>query len=134
MKGFTTGQLAGKAGVNNETIRYYERKGLLATPPRKDSGYRVFPPEAVKIVRFIKRAQGLGFSLKEIKELFALDSGSGSDCGDVKESSRRKLEEVETKIRQLQSMRKALYGLIERCPGKGPLSDCSILESLKEEK
>ena len=134
MNGLTTGQLADKAGVNNETIRYYERKGLLAIPPRKDSGYRLFPPEAVKIVRFIKRAQGLGFSLREIRELLVLNSNRSSTCGDIKESARRKFEEVETKIRQLQSMREALYGLIERCPGKGPLSDCSILESLKEEK
>ncbi len=133
MKGLTTGQLACKAGVNNETIRYYERQGFLVSPPRTASGYRVFPEEAVQIVRFIKRAQGLGFSLREIKELFALDSSSDSDCGDVRERARCKLEEVEAKICQLKSMRESLNRLIETCPGKGPLSDCSILESLKEE-
>lgn len=132
MAGLTTGRLARMAGVNAETLRYYERRGLLPTPPRAGSGYRDYPPEAVQIVRFIKRAQGLGFSLKEIEELLALSGSSGSDCGDIRDTARRKLNDIDAKIDGLQSMRRTLKRIIKACPGKGPLKDCSILESLKD--
>lgn len=132
MTGLTTGKLARMAGVNAETLRYYERLGLLPTPPRAGSGYRNYPPEAVQAVRFIKRAQGLGFSLKEIEELLALSGSSDSECGDIRDTARRKLEDIEAKMDGLRAMRRTLKRIIERCPGKGPLSNCSILGSLKE--
>ncbi|MFQ5465769.1 MAG: MerR family DNA-binding protein [Thermodesulfobacteriota bacterium] len=129
----TSGRLAALAGVNVETIRYYERRGLLAAPARTRSGYRDYPGEAVRVVRFIKRAQGLGFTLKEVKELLALSGDSGSTCGDVRDTARRKLDDIEAKIEGLQSMRRTLKKIIKECPGKGPLSGCSILESLAED-
>lgn len=132
MEGLETGQLAKLAGVNRETVRYYERRGLLTRPPRTVSGYRKFPEKAVSVVRFIKRAQGLGFSLKEVKELLAMSVDRDSTCGDVKKTALLKFEEIEGKINQLQSMRRVLKKIIEACPGEGALSGCSILESLKE--
>jgi len=117
-------------GVNRETIRYYERRGLLGEPPRSLSGYRVYPWEAINVVRFIKRAQALGFSLREVAELLALSGDSGADCADIRETASRKLEDIEAKIRGLQSMRKTLKKIIGECPGRGPLSKCSIIESL----
>jgi len=133
MAGLTTGRLASLAGVNTETLRYYERRGLLSDPKRRESGYRDYPVEALQVVRFIKRAQGLGFSLKEVKELLDISEKRESSCGDVKDASKHKLEEIDTKIIQLQSIRKALNRIIDRCPGKGPLSGCSILESLTKD-
>ncbi len=127
-----TGRLAKLAGVNRETIRYYERRGLLPRPPRTVSGYRQFPGETVRVVRFIKRAQGLGFSLREVKELLAMSVDRGSTCGDVKKTALLKFEEIGGKINQLQSMRRVLKKIIRACPGEGVLSKCSILESLKE--
>lgn len=127
-----TGRLAKLAGVNRETIRYYERRGLLPRPPRTVSGYRQFPDGTVRVVRFIKRAQGLGFSLREVRELLAMSVDRDSTCGDVKKTASLKFEEIEGKINQLQSMRRVLKKIIEACPGEGALSKCSILESLKE--
>jgi MerR family mercuric resistance operon transcriptional regulator len=132
MDGLTTGRVARLAGVNVETLRYYERRGLLPAPPRISSGYRDYPPEAVQVVRFIKQAQGLGFSLKEIEELLALSGNNGSTCGDIRDAARRKLEDIEAKIDGLRSMRRTLKRIIKTCPGQGPLSNCSILESLKK--
>jgi Hg(II)-responsive transcriptional regulator len=128
-----TGRLAKLAGVNRETIRYYERQGLLPRPPRTVSGYRRYPGEAVRVIKFIKRAQGLGFSLKEIRELLAMSIDRGATCGDVKNTAQRKFEEIEEKIKQLKSMRRVLKNILDACPGEGALSGCSILESLKEE-
>ncbi len=132
MERLTTGRLARLTGVNRETIRYYERRGLLGAPPRSLSGYRVYPREAINVVRFIKRAQALGFSLREVAELLALSGDSGADCADIRETASRKLEDIEAKIRGLQSMRKTLKKIIKTCPGRGPLSKCSIIESLSE--
>lgn len=132
MNGLTAGRLAYMAAVNRETIRYYERRSLLPRPLRNKSGYREFPPEAVQVVRFIKNAQGLGFSLREIKELLSLSADKDSTCGDIRSTARRKLLEINEKIGQLKSMQKVLTKLIKACPGVGALSRCSILESFKE--
>jgi len=133
MAGLTSGALARMSGVNRETIRYYEKRSLLPKPIRNSSGYREFPDETVKIVRFIKHAQGLGFSLKEIKELLSLSADKGSTCGDVKGTAERKLLEITGKIARLRSMQKVLNRLIKACPGKGSFLTCSILESMKED-
>jgi len=118
--------------VKKETIRYYERRGLLNTPPRSTSGYRAYPQEAIAIVRFIKRAQALGFSLKEVAELLTLSGNSGTDCGDMRDTAMRKLEDIKVKIKGLKAMEKTLKKIIKACPGKGPLSKCSIVGSLNE--
>ena len=123
------GELAERGQVNLQTIRYYEREGLLPKPPRLASGYRVFTPDAVRRVRFIKRAQELGFSLKEIRELLSIRIDPKSDCSSVQKMAKAKMADMEEKIRTLQAMKKVLGKLAIACPGRGPSSDCPILES-----
>lgn len=137
MKGadhITTSGLAKQSGVNLETIRYYERAGLLPKPPRSISGYRLFSSDSVRRVRFIKRAQELGFSLREIKELLALRIAPGSTRANVRERAEAKIADIEEKVQHLRAMKKALVRLIESCCGNGPASECPILESLSLEK
>ena len=131
MANLKIGELAELGQVNLQTIRYYEREGLLPKPPRLASGYRVFSSDAVRRVRFIKRAQELGFSLKEIKELLSIRFDPESDCSGVRKLARAKVVDIEQKIRTLQAMRKVLGKLATACPGRGPLSDCPILESFE---
>jgi len=126
----TTSELAARGGVNLETIRYYERVGVLPKPPRSRSGYRQFSTESVRRVRFIKRAQELGFSLKEIKELLALRLAQNSTRADVRQHAEAKIADIEQKVQQLRAMKKALLNLTEACSGNGPASNCPILESL----
>jgi MerR family mercuric resistance operon transcriptional regulator len=130
MEGLTTAQLATKGGVNVETIRYYERHGLLPKPPRTPSGYRKFSEEAVTRLCFIKRSQELGFSLNEIKELLALRVKPGGGCLDVRRKAEAKVVDVDEKIRHLQEIRKALVELTNTCSGRGPVSTCTILKIL----
>jgi len=130
MEGLTTAQLANEGGVNVETIRYYERHGLLPQPPRTPSGYRVFSEDAVARLRFIKRSQELGFSLKEIKELLTLRVRQGSGCVDVRRKAEAKIADVEGKIRHLLEIKKALVRLTDTCSGRGPISTCTILQIL----
>ena len=124
------GEVAERGGVNLQTIRYYEREGLLSKPPRLASGYRAFPDSAVRRVRFIKRAQELGFSLGEIKELLSLRIEQKRDGSAVRSLAQAKIADIEEKIRTLHRMKKVLSRLTERCPGCGPTSDCPILESI----
>jgi len=133
MGALTIGRLARLGGVNLETIRYYEREGLLQEPPRTQAGYRLFPSETVRRLRFIKRAQGLGFSLGEIRELLALRMKPGTRREHIRERAQAKIANIEQKIQTLTSMKKTLRNLTQRCDGCGPLSDCPILESLDEE-
>lgn len=130
MERLTIGDVADQAHVNLETIRYYERRGLMPKPPRTPSGYRAFSSEAVNRVRFIKRAQELGFSLKEIKELLALRLAPGTSCEDIRGRTEAKILDIEEKIESLQAMKKALKRLAAACPSRGATSDCPILESL----
>ena len=131
MEGLTIGRLAREGQVNVETIRYYERRGLLPRPPRRPSGYRVFPPSAVRVLQFVKTAQALGFSLREIKELLSLRIQPGRSCADVRDRAEQKIAEIDQKIRTLKAMRKALMRLAAACSGRGPISECPILESLE---
>ena len=126
----STSELAKRGGVNLETIRYYERVGLLPKPPRSAAGYRQFSAESVRRIRFIKRAQELGFSLKEIKELLALRIALGSTRADVRKRAESKIIDIEEKVQHLRAMKKALVRLTESCCGSGPASDCPMLESL----
>ena len=122
------GTLAERGGVSLQTIRYYEREQLLPEPPRLPSGYRVFPESTVRRVRFIKRAQEIGFSLREIRELLSLRVDG--PCSEVRSLAEAKLGAIEAKIRTLGAMKKILRRLTEECPGSGPASDCPILESI----
>lgn len=134
MEQLTVGELAKRGEVNLETVRYYERRGLLPKPPRSASGYRLFSPESVRRIRFIKRAQELGFSLKEIKELLALQVSAEGTSADVRERAEAKIADIEEKIRTLRAMKKALGRLTSACCGQGSVSECPILESLSSER
>src|SRR5215467_12384102 len=112
---FTIGQLARETGINLETVRYYERRGLLPKPPRTSSGYRLFPIDAAQRLRFIKRAQDLGFSLAEISELLALRVSRRTSSAEVRKRAEGKIDDIERKIRSLESMRKSLRKLTNRC-------------------
>lgn len=131
MRTFTTGEVAEQAGVNVQTVRYYERRGLLPEPPRLGSGYRQFRPEDVSRIRFIKRAQELGFTLREIEELLDLRAEPGATSGQVKRATEEKIVEVEAKIRDLQRIRDTLAHLAEACDGHGTTQECPILEALE---
>lgn len=129
----TISTVAKQSQVNLETIRYYEREGLVPEPPRSESGYRHYPPDTVRRVRFIKRAQELGFSLKEIKELLTLRLSPDATSGEVKKRAQEKIQQIEDKIQTLNAMKNALDRLHDACSGQGPASDCPILESLDPE-
>src|SRR3989304_2806865 len=126
MQGLKVGEVARRAAVNLQTIHYYERTGLLPRPARTASNYRVYPDDAVRRGRFIKRAQELGFTLKEIKELLHLRAAPRSCCSDVRRQAEAKLVDIEEKVRTLQAMRKALTKLIRECSGRGPVTACPI--------
>ena len=130
MENLTISQLAKRARVNVETVRYYERRGLIPEPPRREFGYRQYPEDAVARILFIKRAKELGFSLKEILELFSLRVDPNTTCGDVKKRAEDKIADIEEKIETLRTMKNALTKLMHQCKGEGPTSECPILESL----
>jgi MerR family mercuric resistance operon transcriptional regulator len=126
-KPLTIGKVARLTGVGIETIRFYEREGLIADPPRKESGYRQYGPETVSRLRFIHRARELGFSLKEIKELLFLRLDPGATCDSILDRAEEKIREIEERIETLQRMKKALRALAEACPGEGPVTKCPII-------
>jgi Hg(II)-responsive transcriptional regulator len=128
----TIGRLAQLSGVHFETVRYYEREGLIPKPPRTRAGYRVFPQDAVRRLRFIKKAQELGFSLTEIRELLRLRPGT--DRPKMRARAQAKIADIEQKIQTLHAMKKLLGTLINRCDRCGPTGDCPILESLDHEE
>ena len=130
MKTLTIGELAREAGIGVETIRFYERKGLIQEPSRRASGYRQFDEAVVDRLRFIRQAKELGFTLGEIKELLSLRLDPTSSCADVKKRADVKIADIEEKIRTLQRMKRALVKLTKACTGQGPSSECPILESL----
>lgn len=126
----TIGRLATRVGVNLETIRYYERRGLLPKPQRGRSGYRLFFADDVRRVKFIKHAQMLGFSLDEIAELLSLRVAPGTTCADIKKRAEKKILAINEKIQGLEIMKKALSAISASCRGRGPTSECPILEAL----
>jgi Hg(II)-responsive transcriptional regulator len=122
-------ETAREAGVNAQTLRYYERRGLLPRPPRRGSGYREYPADAVRIVRFIKRAQELGFSLDEIEELVQLRGVRRSERHRVSAIAERKIAQIDEKITQLRAMRRALTQLVDSCH-RGGAAECPIIDAL----
>src|SRR5216683_2253221 len=133
MNSLTIGHLARESGMNLETVRYYERRGLLPKPPRSVSGYRLYPIEATQRLRFIQRAKELGFSLKEIGELLSLRLSPTTTSARIRAKAKSKINDIRSKIRSLESMEKTLRKLTKSCPGCGPLAQCPILESLDRE-
>ena len=132
MKPLSIGQVARRAGIGVETVRFYERQGLLEEPPRSGAGYREYPEAVVSRIHFIKRAKELGFTLKEIKELLSLRLDQTTTCADVKSRAEAKIADIEAKIRSLQSMKAALAKLTAACSGRGSHSECPILEALEQ--
>jgi MerR family mercuric resistance operon transcriptional regulator len=132
--GLKIGEVAERSGVNLQTIRYYEREELLPEPPRLASGYRVYPADMVRRVRFIKRAQEIGFTLSEIRELLLLRVDHHRTRADVRGIAEAKIVDIEDKIRTLEAMKSALIHLTDKCCGDGPASDCPILESIDSDE
>ncbi len=119
--------------MNLETVRFYERRGLLPRPPRSASGYRLFPAEAARRLRFIRRAQELGFSLKEVGELLSLRVSRRTTSAAIRARAEAKIADIQEKIRNLESMKKTLQKLTKVCDGCAPLAECPILDSLDRE-
>ena len=129
----TIGRLAKEAGIHLETVRYYERQMLVPKPPRTAAGYRMYPPDAVRRLRFIRRAQELGFSLREVRELLSLQASPNATSAAVRMRAEAKIAEIEAKIRTLERMRQSLRNLAQTCDGCAPLSECPILQTLESE-
>jgi MerR family transcriptional regulator, copper efflux regulator len=127
----TIGRLARAAGVGVETVRFYERQGLLAEPARRSSGYRHYGEAAVARLQFIRRAKDLGFTLSEIKSLLELRRDPTSTAADVRRQARQKIEEIDQKLSSLQQIRAALMRLVNECHGHGPLNECPIVDAME---
>ena len=132
-QGLTVGQVAKKAKVNAQTVRFYERQGLVTPSKRSESGYRVYSANAPQKIRFIKNAQELGFTLKEVSSLLKLKISNRAHCGDVKKKAESKVKDVQDKINQLKSIERVLNNLIQTCQVEKKTDDCPILKSLDKE-
>jgi MerR family copper efflux transcriptional regulator len=124
------GKVARAAGVNIQTLRYYERRRLLRPSDREPNGYRRYDTEAVRIVRFVKHAQALGFSLKEVKELLALRVDPRRSCSDVRQRAETKLADIDEKIASLHAMKSTLTQFITACAERSATGVCPILDAL----
>jgi Hg(II)-responsive transcriptional regulator len=126
-----TGEVAAQAGVNVETLRYYERRGLLPAPARRDSGYRQYGPDAVRLVRFVKRAQELGFSLAEVESLLELAGGGPENCDAARRLAQRRVAELDRRIADLRAMRDSLDRLLATCSLPRAERECPLLQSIE---
>ena len=132
MPAFTIGEVAKAAGVGVETVRFYEREGLIPDPPRRPSGYRAYPESAVDRIVFIRHAKELGFSLKEIRDLLSLRVARTANCAGVKRRTEAKIRDIEAKIRRLQGWRRTLRKLAEACDEGSLTSECAILGAIEK--
>jgi Cu(I)-responsive transcriptional regulator len=130
MNGLTIGRLAKQVGLGIETVRFYERQGLIEPPPRTESNYRIYPQEEVARLRFIKKAKSLGFTLNEIKELMFVRHDPHATKADIKDRTLAKIKDIEGKIADLTRIKAALEHLASSCDGHGSLDECPILEAL----
>ena len=128
------GELAKRTDVPIDTVRYYEREGLIPPPIRRASGYRDYVDADVDRLRFMRRAKGLGFTLHEIRELLSLTAMSGDDMSALNAQTQAKLRDVEERIHSLTRIRAALQSLVTACPGHGALDQCPILATLSEDR
>ncbi len=134
MSTLTIGTLAKRVGVAVETLRYYERRGLIRPAQRTGVGYRLFDAAAEQRLRFVRRAQALGFSLDEVAELLSLSDNPAASAGEVKRLTQAKIDDIAQRIRDLERMKEALSRLAERCPGhRTRAADCPILGALNGE-
>ena len=132
VKELTTGQVAKVTGLSVETIRFYEREGLIDEPPRRASGYRQYSPETLVRIALIQRAKQLGFSLQEIRGLIDIKVSGRSRCGEFHRRVEAKARDTERKILHLRVVQKSLRGLSLKCRGRGPVAECPVLRSMEE--
>ena len=132
MDKLTVGRAAKLAGVNVETLRYYERRGLMPEPERSVSNYRLYTEESVRRLKFIKHAQEIGFTLSEIQELLSLRATPDARCAEVRARTEEKIRDIDEKLRMLNSMRNVLQKLVADCSGRGGIDKCPILAALEE--
>lgn len=133
MSTLTIGKVAQRAEIGVETVRFYEREGLIDEPPRLSSGYRQYPEETVVRLRFIRHAKELGFTLREIKELLNLRSDGKRSCGEVRSLAEAKIADIEEKIALLQRMRTTLGELVVSCKSNKKTEPCPILRAIEKE-
>ena len=131
MEQMTIGRLAREADVSTDTVRFYERKGLLSEVARSESGYRQYGEEAVQRLKFIRRAKALGFTLGEISDLLDLNTNDHESCKEAGERAERTIARIDAQIAELGRMRDALGDLVEACRTRTPLGDCPILHTLE---
>ena len=134
MNGITIGKLSKMAGVTNDTVRFYERYGLIEPVSRSESNYRLYQEEDAVRLRFIKRAKELGFTLNEIKELLALSHDPNATKADVKHRTEQKVDDIKQKIHDLSRILTALEHLVETCDGHGSVEECPIMKSLTDDE
>lgn len=130
MSTHTIGAVAKRTGISAETIRFYEREGLIQAPPRRASGYRQYGEDDVRRLAFIQHAKSLGFTLKEIGELLALRLSPGTTRREIRAQAHAKLADIDERLRKLRRMQRTLKKLVAACPGEGPTAHCPILEAL----
>jgi len=128
---YKIGEVAKRADVNKETVRYYEKRELIPKPDRRHSGYRIFTQQHIDQITFIKRAQELGFTLSEIKELLELRVDENTSCSEIKTEAQQKYQDAVQKINDLQRIKETLTALIDSCSEDSPVGDCPILEALE---
>lgn len=126
-----THEVADRAGVNTQTLRYYERRGLLAEPPRSPAGYRDYPPTAVQVLRFVKRAQELGFTLTEVEELLELADGGPDSCDTARALAEGHIADLDRKIADLRQMRTSLAALAATCERPRTDRACPLLAAIE---
>ena len=129
--GVRTSEVAAQAHVNTQTLRYYERRGLLPHPERTHSGYRAYTPDAVRVVRFVKRAQQLGFTLDDIEDLLHLADGGPASCDEARTMARTRITDLQQRINELAGMRDALTQLVDTCDKPRAERDCPILHDIE---
>ena len=134
MSALSIGRLAKETGLSVETIRFYERLGLIDSPPRKANSYRQYNAEDVRRVQFIQEAKAVGFSLKEIGELLSLRLDSDATCREARAKAQARLLDIEEKMHRLKRMQDALRRLVQQCRSLGPVSGCPILEALNRRR
>lgn len=131
MKGLTRKQVADKSGVTIEAVRFYEKEGIISEPPRTESGYRQYPETVIHQIRFVKRAQGLGFSLPEIKELLSMRVLPGTTTGDIRKRAKKKIQDIDEKIQTLHRIKETLEDITNACHEGLSLEDCPILKAFE---
>lgn len=128
------GSVAKQAGMSVETVRFYEKQGLIATPPRNESGYRIYSPNMVNQLLFVTRAKQLGFSLKEIKEILLLRNSPNITCAEIKNQTEKKIAAIKKKITDLRLIKDSLVKLSTTCPGVGSIDKCPIIKTIDSKK